>query len=109
MNAREHQLRAQACIQQAIRFYDAAGHAGTSVNLDARIMHVAQALSFAHMAVAEASYAKPRATEGPTELQTRASGLADQCTRLMQQLAYDVARGALRPTAHTVLPIGGAP
>lgn len=113
-NKTDHTNRANAAMAQAKRFYDASGHAGvngrgstwsTSVDLDARIMHVSTARMFAELAVHEAAHARGKA-DGPTPLQVEASSLSDDCTRLSKQLAYDIARGALRPNDHTVLPFG---
>lgn len=101
----KHADNARGCLDQAVRFYVASGHGGkdgrgsvwsTGVALDTRIMHVSTARMFAEMAVQEAAHARPEGHDGPTDLQVEASKLADNCTRLSQQLAHDIARGALR-------------
>lgn len=107
MDITKHHLDAEQCIYQARRFLTACKHGGTegrggtlwgAMDLDARICQAAQALAYAHQGVAEAAHAKPEGTEGPTDLQVEASSVADYATRIMAQLAHDVARGALPPT-----------
>lgn len=101
----DHKERAEIALHMAKRFYDAAGHGGvngrgsawkTGIHLDARIMSASSARVYAELAVHEAAHAKGKNEEGPTPLQVEASKIADNCTRLVEQLAYDIARGAFK-------------
>lgn len=113
--AKDHADRARAALAQARRFLDATRHAGSDdgrgsawgmMNLDARIMNASTGRMFAELAIHEAAHARSRTSDGPTDLQTECSKVADRATRLTEQLAYDISRGALRPTDHTVLAFG---
>lgn len=96
-----HDDNARACIAHAERLLTACGYEpqimgwAPGVDLHTRIMHVATAFNYAHMAVAEAGHGAHH-LESPTPMQLTASRLANMAVQALRQLAHDITRGALK-------------